>query len=101
MIRPAQINRPSVTFVAPEFQFAFLKVDYNGSLKNLIVRDGLDVCGGNVFQSLIIVLGMNEYAPGSDWERPHMVKNMAHSLKRNFKGLCCHDQSRPVAVHVY
>jgi hypothetical protein len=53
-------------------------VDYNGSFKSLIVCDGLDVCGGNVFQSLKTVLGMNEYTPGSDWERPHTVKNMAH-----------------------
>ena len=64
-MRLAQINRRFVTFVAPYFQFA-LEVDYNGSFKSLIVCDGLDVCGGNVFQSLITVLGMNEYNSGSD-----------------------------------
>ena len=41
-------------------------MDYNGSFTGLIVRDGLDVCGGNVFKSLIAVLCMNEYTPGSD-----------------------------------
>ena len=29
-------------------------------IKVLIVRDGYDVCGGNVFQSSITVFGMNE-----------------------------------------
>ena len=38
----------------------------DSSFKCLIVRDELDVCGGNVFQSLIAVLGMNEYTLGSD-----------------------------------
>ena len=32
----------------------------------LIVGDVFDVCVVNVFQSLITVLGMNEYTPGSD-----------------------------------
>ena len=33
------------------------------SFKCLIVRDGLDVCVVNVFQSSITVLGINEYTP--------------------------------------
>ena len=41
-------------------------MDYNGSFKALIVRDGLDVCGGNVFQSFKTVLGINEDTPRSD-----------------------------------
>ena len=53
-------------------------MDYNSSFKSLIVLDGLDFCGGNVFQSFITVLGINEYIPGSELEHPHVVKNMAH-----------------------
>ena len=41
-------------------------MDYNGSLKSKNVRDRYDVCDGNVFQSLITDLGINEYTPGSD-----------------------------------
>ena len=41
-------------------------MDCNGAIKSLIVRDGFDVCVGNVFQSLITALGMNECTPGSD-----------------------------------
>ena len=41
-------------------------MDYNGSLKSKHVRDRYDVCDGNVFQSLITDLGINEYTPGSD-----------------------------------
>ena len=38
----------------------------NGSFKGLIVCDGYDVCGGNVFKSLRTILGMSEYTPGSN-----------------------------------
>ena len=41
-------------------------MDYNGSFKRLIVRDGYYVCGGNVFQSLTTVLGIDEYILGSN-----------------------------------
>ena len=53
-------------------------MDYNGSFKSRIVRDGLDVCGGNVFQSLITVLGINEYNHRSD---TNIFESASHGQK--------------------
>ena len=51
-IRPAQLSWRFVTFVAPKFKIAFKRW-----VLLTIVRDGYDVCSGNVFQSLLTVFG--------------------------------------------
>ena len=37
-----------------------LELDYNGSLKSITGCNGHDICGGYVFQSIIILWGTNE-----------------------------------------